>query len=224
MYNLESKTALEGRIGWDNPIPPNTDITLTVENTASASGRYFNSFHQLSIVENVFKSVVNLDIDNTAFNAYLLKMRKDCVAEVLNKIFDTNPYANAKLNPNWESPNYKTDYSTVILSKQSLFDDCIGYAMAIKCLQLYLSTTRSSNTERKNAEFYQIVKTELEGVVNKDGVLIATGINGQYNTSILNAISILFPIIGKEVAGSGGSGGSGGKATQKPVLTFKSVW
>lgn len=223
MYNSLSKTALENRIGWGVPVPPNTDIILTTENITSVSGRCFNSFHQLAIVENVWNSIVNININNAQFNEYLSQMRKDCVNEVLNKIFNTNPYANAKFNPNWESPNYKTDYSDVILAKQSIFDDSIGYAMAVRIIQLVISTTRSNNTERKNAEFYQIVKTELEGVVNQDGVLIANGVNGQYNTSILNAISILFPIIGKAI-GTGGSSGSGGSVLQKPSLKFKSIW
>lgn len=226
MYSVLARQTLEDRIGWSNPIPPNTNIVLTVGSTLSTSGRFFDSFHKLCIVENIWKSIVNVDIENASFNAELLKLRKETVSEVLNKIFDTNPFAYAKENPNWSNPNYKTDYSDVILEKQSLFDDCIGYAMAVRCLQLILSTTRSNIPERKNAEFYQIVKTELEGVVNENGILIANGINGQYNASIINAINILFPIIGKGVSGAGSGSGSGGTNSmlQKPTLKFKTIW
>lgn len=193
MYNETSIQLLIDRIGWSNPIQPNSEITLSPENVESASGRFFSSFHQLSIVENVYKCVTNKDIDYQEFNTFLLKMKKDCVLEVLNKIFDTNPLANISVSEDVKSLNYKSDYSSDITNKASLFDDTIGYSMATRCLQLFISSTRSNATETKIGQNYEKLKVELEGVINTEGVLIAKGTIGYYDASIINAIKILFP-------------------------------
>jgi hypothetical protein len=102
----------------------------------------------------------------------------------------------------------------------------IGYAMASRVMQLVISTTRSNIPERKNAEFYQIVKTELEGVVNQEGVLIANGVNGHYNASIISIINILFPLIiltPPEIAGKPSSGANG-ELEKKPRFKFVKIW
>jgi hypothetical protein len=193
VYSQTSIQLLIDRIGWSNPIQPNSVITLSPENGESVSGRFFNSFHHLSIVENVYKCIENKDANEAVVNDFLLKMKKDCVLEVLNKIFDTNPLANNKKTEDLVSLNWKTDYNTDIQSKISLFDDAIGYSMAVRCLQLFISSTRSNATERKLGQSYELLKVELEGVVNQEGVLIAKGALGYYDASIINAIKILFP-------------------------------
>ena len=193
MYSEQSKIALFERIGWSNPIQPNTQIVLYAINTQATSGRFNDSFHQLAIVENVYKCINNSKITEADFNSHLYKMQKDCVLEVLNKIFDTNPYAKLKVSNGKKSINYKLDYTQDILDNLSLFDDAIGYAMSVRCLQLFISSTRSNAVERKVAQSYEVLKTELEGVVNQEGVLIAKGANGYYEASIINAINVLFP-------------------------------
>lgn len=193
MYDQTSIQLLIDRIGWSNPIQPNSEIILSPENVESVSGRFFDSFHQLSIVENVYKCITNKDVGDTEFNDFLLKMKKDCVLEVLNKIFDTNPLANLSKTEDVKSLNYKSDYTSDIALKTSLFDDAIGYAMAVRCLQLFISSTRSNNTERKIGQSYELLKVELEGVVNTEGVLVAKGAIGYYDASIINAIKIIFP-------------------------------
>lgn len=193
MYDQTSIQLLIDRIGWSNPIQPNSEITLSPENGESVSGRFYDSFHQLSIVENVYKCINNKDIDSDGFNTFLFKMKNDCVLEVLNKIFDTNPLANLSKTEDVKSLNYKSDYTSDIALKTSLFDDAIGYAMTVRCLQLFISSTRSNNTERKIGQSYELLKVELEGVVNTEGVLVAKGAIGYYDASIINAIKILFP-------------------------------
>lgn len=193
MYDQTSIQLLIDRIGWNSPIQPNTDIVLSPENEESTSGRFFDSFHQLSIVENVFACINNKDVDNDSLNDILLKMKKDSVLEVLNKVFDTNPLANLKNQEEVVSLNYKSDYSFDIQNKVSLFDDAIGYAMAVRCLQMFISSSRSNLKERKITQSYEALKVELEGVINEQGVLIAKGAIGYYDASIINAIKIIFP-------------------------------
>lgn len=193
MYDQSSIQLLINRIGWSNPIQPNTEITLSTQNLESASGRFFDSFHKLCTVENVFSCIPNKDVNSDSFNSYLLKMKKDSVLEVLNKVFDTNQLANIKKSENVESLNFKSDYSLDIVNKVSLFDDAIGYSMSIRCLQLFISSTRSNIKQRDIVHNYETLKSELEGVVNQEGILIAKGAIGYYDASIINAIKILFP-------------------------------
>ena len=114
MYNELSKIALESRIGWSNPIQPNSEITLTPENVVSVSDRFFNSFHQLAIVENVFYTIPNKDADNEELNEFLLNLKKQVVLQVLNKVFDSNIYARTKSTNDFVSVNYSLDYSELI--------------------------------------------------------------------------------------------------------------
>lgn len=200
MYNEQSKIALESRIGWSNPILPNTEIALTPENVVSVSGRYFNSFHQLAIVENVFYTIPNKDVTNDNLNEFLTNLKKQVVLQVLNRVFDGNIYAVTKSTNEFVSLNYSTDYSDLIIEKQSLFDEAIGYLMASKCMQLFLTTSRSNSKERTIQTSYQVLKVELEGVRDENGKVIANGVSQMADLAIANIISILFPIEKKSVA------------------------
>src|SRR5574343_1166711 len=134
MYNSLSITTLQDRIGWSNPMLPNSEITLDSRNTTSVSERQYNSFHQLVVVENVKSMVLNKSISNSDLNDYLFDLKKTVVLEVLSRVFDTNIYAKVKNNEEFESYGYRDDYSDVIIQNQSLFDQSIGYLMASKCL------------------------------------------------------------------------------------------
>jgi len=194
MYNETSIQLLTDRIAWEIPMQPNTEITLSTENVEGVSNRFYSSFHPLAIVENIHQLVVNKDIVNDDFNDFLYKLKKDCALEVLNKVFDNNPYARVASTEEWISLNYKSDYTSEISDKVSLFDDCLGYAMACKCLQLIISSTRSNNTQRKTNDTYNELKIELDGLMNQDGVVVAKGLKGEYALAIANTIQVLFPI------------------------------
>jgi len=50
------------------------------------------------------------------------------------------------------------DYSNVIIEKAKLFDDTIGYGIAIKCLELFISSSRSNLIERNAKLSFQALK------------------------------------------------------------------
>lgn len=209
MYSQQCKISLKERIGWADVIQPNYDIEMNSDNLLSNSGRYFSSFHNSAIAENVYKTIYNLDISNDDFNDYLAKMKLDCVNEVLDSVFDNNPLANLKENEDRISCNFKEDYSEDILSKLHLFDKAIGYCMANKCLRLFITTIRSNELENKFGQSYELLKSELEGIKNQQGGLIAKGVVHYYEESIKNVIDILFPIQSK---------------FKNAKLKFKTVW
>ncbi len=193
LYTGTSITLLTGRIGWDQSVPPTT-LVVDGANLGSVSGRFFNSFHQLVTAENVYDSVLNLKIDVTNLNVYLAKMKKDSVLEVLNKLFDTNPLANYAARGDSYSLNYTAGgYDALIADKGTVFDNAIGYSMAVRAIQLFISSERSNGTQRKMKASYDFLMSELNGIKNADGLSIAQGVNSLFDTAIKDANDILFP-------------------------------
>lgn len=78
--------ALKGRIGWRQPTA--TFLALSNDNKASASGRYFDSFHALCNVINVKSTIADASITDNGFNDLLQSMYKDVVFRCLNGVFN----------------------------------------------------------------------------------------------------------------------------------------
>lgn len=208
LYSGTSVTLLIGRIGWDVTIPP-SPITVSNDNKASASGRFFNSFHQLVTAENVNDSVNNLKIAETDLNVYLAKMKKDSVLEVLNKLFDTNILAIYQKTEEVYSVNYDASgYDSLIEANITVFDQAIGYSMAVRAVQLFITSERSNGAQRKMKQSYDFLKSELEGIKDKDGNVLAVGVNSLFDISIQDANKVLFPT----------------NSLTKPTLTARNYW
>lgn len=193
MYDNTSIQVLVDRVGWALPIPPST-IVLTSDNTKSDSGRYFDAFHKMAIVENVFNVQPNHNISNADFNVYLYGLKKAATMKVLSAIFDLNERANLSIATSGLRVDISsTDYSHMITTRASIFDDCIGYQVSCDVLELMLLTTRSNQTESVSKYNYQQLKVELDGFTNEGGHLVSKGVHFKLNASIIKAIDILFP-------------------------------
>lgn len=186
MYNEQSITSLVTRIGWEKPLDTAFAITIDEEVLLADSERKVNSFHQLVTVENVYAAVPEIEMEAVKFNGFLSSIRKQSVLEILTAIFDKN-----------EMYVEDTDYSNLIISRPRLFDDAIGYCIAIKVLELFVSSSRNNLLERNAKLSFQSLKIELEGVRNDGGFFVAKGINYKMERAIQKAQKILFsnPII-----------------------------
>jgi len=182
MYNEQSITALEKRIGWEKPLDTDFAIDLDEEVLTADSGRKVNSFHQLVTVENVYAAVQPVNMEAADFNGFLTSVRKQAVLEVLTLIFDKH-----------EDYIEVTDYSVLIETKTRLFDDAIGYCIAVKMLELFISTSRINLQERNAKMSFNSLKIELEGAKNDNGHFIAKGIVYYKNKAIKDAQKIIFP-------------------------------
>lgn len=182
MYNEQSIASLVTRIGWEKPLDTAFAITIDEEVLLADSERKVNSFHQLVTVENVYAAVPEIEMGAVDFNGFLSSIRKQSVLEVLTAIFDKN-----------EQYIEDTDYSDVILARPKLFDDAIGYCMAIKALELFISSSRSNLLERNAKLTFQNLKIELEGVRNDGGFFVAKGIIYKMERAIQKTQNILFP-------------------------------
>jgi len=182
MYSDESIDVLETRIGWEKPLDTDFVLELDEEVLTADSERKVNSFHQLVTVENLYAAVPEIDMEVAEFTGFLSSLRKQSVLEVLTAIFDKN-----------EQYIETVDYSELILSRPRLFDDAIGYCIAIKGLELFIASSRSNLLERNAKLSFQNLKLELEGIRNDRGFFVAKGIEYKFKTAILSAQNILFP-------------------------------
>lgn len=182
MYNQEAISALIHRIGWEKPLDPTSSIVLDIDNIASDSSRKVNSFHQLASVENMYAAVSVVDMEMEPFNAFLASTRSQAVVSVLNEALEKHP-----------EHDFKKDYTSLLIDKAPIFDDAIGYTVAISALELFLSSNRKNFAERNAALSFQALKLELEGAKNDRGYTVAKGIIFKRWKAVQAVSSILFP-------------------------------
>lgn len=182
MYSESSKILISKRVGWDNPANSLNSVTIDTENLIATSGRRVNSFHQLANVLNLFHTVDEKFTDSTEFNNLLKEIRLQAAIEVMNKILDQH-----------HCYDFEFDYDKKLEKYQSLFDEPLGYLLAIKCIETYISSNRSNYIERNAKLAFEMLKIELEGIKNEQGITISQGLNMKFYTSIKKAQKILFP-------------------------------
>jgi len=182
MYSPESIQSLVDRIGFAEPMDSNFAIALSPEVVLSNSGRYVNSFHQIAIVENIYSAIPQINMLELPFNTYLQSMKTQAVLESLNEIINKDSRS-----------LIDTDYSNIIITNPFIFDDVIGYTIAIKCIELFISTSRKNLFERNAKEAYEKLKMELEGVRSDSGAIVAQGIKRERYYAIRKAKEVIFP-------------------------------
>jgi hypothetical protein len=183
MYSELSITALETRIGWEKPLDSDFGLTINEEVLSATSGRKVNSFHQLVTIENVYAAVPEVNMEADDFNGFLASVRKQSVAEILTAIFDQHT-----------SYDEAVDYSQTIITKPRLFDNAIGYCIAIKMLELFISSNRKNLVDRNAKLTFQSLKLDLEGVRNDGGFYVAQGIKYELKSAITKAQKVIFPL------------------------------
>lgn len=180
MYSSESISALKQRIGFGSG--STLPITVADDHKIGTSGRLFSFFHKLVTLENLYATVEEINLTEEDFNAYLEQMKQDAVLSVLTRIMHQNKeYLDS------------FDYSDILLKKVALFDEPIGYTLAVTALEQMVSTARVNDNERSSNIAYNKLKIELEGVTDDHGRLIAKGIISKLYASIKKASDIIFP-------------------------------
>ena len=183
MYSELSIASLVTRIGWEKPLDTAFAIEIDEEVLSADSERKVNSFHQLVTVENVYAAVPEIDMEVVSFNDFLSSIRKQSVMEVLTAVFDQHT-----------SYDEVVDYSQIIISRPRLFDDAIGYCIAIKMLELFISSGRKNLADRNAKLSFQSLKLDLEGVRNDGGFYVAKGIKYELKAAITKAQKVIFPL------------------------------
>ena len=179
MYSPESISYLENRIGFGA-----LEIAVPVDPVLrdGSSGRELPSFHQLATLRNIYATVEESLVNEPDFNDHLFQMRKDAVAKVLTSIF--------KLHKDYIPT---ADYSALLLDRPELFDDAIGYSLAVSAIELMMSTNRSNIVERNAKLAVDKLRMELEGVKDAYGTVQMNGLKREQYYAIRKAVEIIFP-------------------------------
>ena len=182
MYSEQSIETISKRIGWGKPqVGGFFELEEAVEN--GTSKRNFQSFHQLVTVENVFAAVLDLNISAEDFNLKLTEIRDNVTRSVLTTVIDLNLGSDSA-----------ADYSETIISNAVLFDDAVGYGVAISILELFISTDRINFRERSAHMAISSLKLEIEGWKNEAGITVANGLGQKLDKAVRKASIKLFPV------------------------------
>jgi len=183
MYSQESITGLINRISWGLPQEASFVLELDDSNKTGTSGRNFQAFHQLVTVENVHASVSESTVNAEEFNAILSDIRKQSVLSIVPMILDKHP-----------DYDFAVDYSNIITDQAVLFDDAIGYKVAISVLELFMSTKRRNLAEINAKLAISNLKLEVEGFKNENGALVAKGLVQKLDYALYRASKKIFPL------------------------------
>ena len=182
MYSEEIIQSLTERIGLGSPQEDSFTLTMSEAIQNGASGRIFKSFHSLVTLENIIEAIEKREPTAEQFEAILNEYRKGAVLEVLSLIMDQHPDYIAK-----------DSYDAVITENNVLFDNAIGYKVAIMVIEMFMSTKRSNIVERNAKLSVSNLKLELEGYRNDSGILVAQGLVHKFGNAIKLAQNKLFP-------------------------------
>ena len=182
MYSGEIIQSLTERIGFGSPQEDSFTLTMSEAIRIGASGRFFKSFHSLVTLENIIEAIEKREPTAEQFEAILNEYRKGAVLEVLSLIMDQHPDYIAK-----------DSYDAVITENNVLFDNAIGYKVAIMIIEMFMSTKRSNIVERNAKLSVSNLKLELEGYRNDSGILVAEGLVHKFQNAIKLAQNKLFP-------------------------------
>lgn len=183
MYNETAISAIAERIKWNTSLDPAFAIELSEYNQIGASGKHFQSFHNLVSIDNIYAAVPEIDMDVDAFNDLLTDYRLQATLQSVNDALETN-----------KSYDPETDYSDLLIKNVALFDNAVGHKCAINVLEMFLSSSRSNLAERNAKLSASNLKLELKGFTNENGHVVATGIETFYQSAIKNISAKLFPI------------------------------
>jgi len=88
MYKASTiQTGLTGRLGWRDATASGYP-TMTGDNTTANSGLYFQDFHNLVTIPNIYNCQQDRDISDANFNTYLLNLQKAVINDVCNLVFN----------------------------------------------------------------------------------------------------------------------------------------
>ena len=180
MYDGSTIAVLEARIGFgsDTGIPVSVDTSLK----SGTSGRTFDHFHKLVNLDNLYHTVETVNASESVFESDLQQMISNAARSALVKVVDQS----IRSKP-------ETDYSESIQENIELFDEVLGYELAISALEMMVSSSRQNDEKRNANATYSKLKVELEGLTDENGMLRSVGIKTSLNRAVRKAQNKMFP-------------------------------
>ncbi|MDY8137565.1 hypothetical protein [Aquimarina sp. 2201CG5-10] len=172
MYSAENIQALFNRIGWRNSESDKLNGIVNDENRKSDSGRYFEDFSQLITIHNIYSCVEEALLNESLFNLKLKQLNEAVVQDVLSGSF----------NYNSRSCSIK-DRNMVIESYPDSFDDAMGYGMAVRCLNMMISSQRQNVYKSQILDIYDEMMIQLNGIYD-NGRVVSEGLIHKYEKAL----------------------------------------
>jgi len=186
MLTQETLDTLKNRVGYGQTLEESFPFALGNGLTIGESGLTVPFFHALATVENLHASlpqVFETDGEKSAFEALLEDLRVQSVVRAVNDVLECSIDYNPELS-----------YDDLVVANIALFDNVIGYRLAITILEKCMTTTRTNIVERNAKLSVSNLKLEINGYRNEAGILVADGLGIMLHKSIKKAVRKLFPI------------------------------
>ncbi len=142
MTFTEARDILDQRVNWRD----NLNI-LSVDNTTSESGRYFQDEHSAITLENIKACQPEVNISNSDFNNLLVQLRSSAILRVLADVYGAeNTITQNELDCN-----------------VGVFDTAISLRMTIIVAEMIITSVRSNRIERISKDFIQQLHFDVNG-------------------------------------------------------------
>lgn len=110
------------------------------------SGRYFESEHSIVTLDNIRECQPNQGITDGEFTTYLTELKEGAIYQLLADVYDSDDVNDDTLD-----------------FKPALFDNCISVLVAIKVMEILITSQRSNRTQRISKEAAQQIHFDLNG-------------------------------------------------------------
>lgn len=140
-----------------------------------ASGRYFEAENHIITLDNIRNAQPEVNISDGDFTTYLTTLKNDCVLQILANVFDKDELEDNLLD-----------------CYPSLFDDLISMSMAMKVINLILTSTRSNRTERITKEASQLLYLDVNGNNSNPNFPYTKGLSQKYSIELKRVKNCLF--------------------------------
>lgn len=172
MYSTENIQLLFDRLGWRNSDADKLTAIVSAENKLSNSGRYFEDFSPIITLKRLYDCLEEAFLNDSLFNLKLTELNTAVVYEVLDRSFNYN-----------SKTCQITDRNECIISNEGLFDEALGYGMAIKVIDIMLSSHRENISQVKVEESYNEMMVQLNGFFD-DGKVVVPGLTQKYDAAL----------------------------------------
>lgn len=150
-------------------------LDFRVTEASPASGRFFEAENHFITTEMIKDCQPTENISDGDFTTYLTVLKNDCVFEVLGNVFNKDKIDDGLLD-----------------KYPSLFDDLLSMSMAIRVLNLIMTSTRSNRNERIGKDSLMLLYLELNGNSRDHNFPFSKGLEQKYKDELMRVKVFLF--------------------------------
>jgi hypothetical protein len=178
MYNELSISTLVERLGFG---VNNTPVEIDPLILTGTSGRTISYFHKLATLEILYSAVPLESLSEEGFTKAIIQLKTNAVKSMLIEILDTDT-----------SYKNEIDYSSLLIARPKLFENAIGYSLAISIIEYVLTSRRINYKQRDAQDTFKILKIDLEGIKDKKSSVKSISLRDHQNKAIQDAKAVIF--------------------------------